>query len=263
MPTTQAGALFREGKLADAIEAASAAVKEAPANAGARFLLAELLLFEDNFERAETMLDAAQTIDPDAALMAAEFRQLLRAAVDRRQVAHDGRVPDFVGGSPTPSQQCLLRALVQWRSGDRLAAAKAVEEAEAARPSVSGTTNGAAFMDFRDVDDLVSGNFEVLTTTGKYFWIPIERVGSMEFHAPKRPRDLFWRRCSMVVREGPEGDVYLPALYEADAACSVDLRLGRATEWTGPAPFRGSGQRVFLMGEEGMPIQELGTIEFG
>jgi type VI secretion system protein ImpE len=67
----------------------------------------------------------------------------------------------------------------------------------------------------------------------------------------------------MMVRGGPEGDVYLPAMYEADATCSDNLRLGRATEWAGPTPFRGSGQRVFLMGEEGAPIHELETIEFG
>jgi len=176
-------------------------------------------------------------------------------------VARDGRVPEFLGG-PTELQQLLLQALVQLQSGDRVAAAHATERAEGCRPSVSGTGNGTAFAGFRDVDDLVSGNLEVLTTTGKYFWIPVERVGNMEFHIAKRPRDLFWRRCSMMVRGGPEGDVYLPALYETDAASGIELRLGRATEWAGPTPFRGSGQRIFLVGEEGVPIHELKTIEF-
>jgi type VI secretion system protein ImpE len=261
MPITQAGALFKEGKLLASIEAASILVRQSPVDIGARFLLAELLLFEGNFERAETVLDAAQSIDPNAELIVAEFRQLLRAAEARRQLVLHGRVPEFVGG-PTQAQQILLQALVLWQSGDRPAAAKAVEEAEAQRRNASGTGNGAAFTDFRDADDLVGGNFEVLTTTGKYFWIPMERVGSMEFHVPRRPRDLFWRRCSMVVRGGPEGDIYLPALYEADAACDLTLRLGRATAWVGPTPFRGSGQRVFLMGEEGVSIHELRTIEF-
>jgi type VI secretion system protein ImpE len=67
----------------------------------------------------------------------------------------------------------------------------------------------------------------------------------------------------MMVRGGPEGDVYLPALYETSSTCSDNLRLGRATEWVGPTPFRGGGQRIFLIGEEGTPIHELGTIEFG
>lgn len=262
MATTQAGALFREGRLAESIEATTAAVKQSPSDTGARFLLAELLLFEGHFERAEAVLDATQSVDPNATLMVAEFRQLLRAALARRQLASDGRVPEFLEG-PTESQRYLLRALMEWRSGNQLAAVEAVNAAEAVRPTSFGTEDGAAFADFRDADDFVGGNFEVLTTTGKYFWIPIERVSSMEFHALKRPRDLFWRRCSMTVRGGPEGDVYLPALYETDFACSDNLRLGRATEWIGPTPVRGSGQRVFLTGEEGTPMHELGTIEFG
>ena len=53
----------------------------------------------------------------------------------------------------------------------------------------------------------------MLTTTGKYFWIPTERVLSAEFHPPKRPRDLIWRRVSMSVAEGPDGDVYIPVIY--------------------------------------------------
>ena len=51
----------------------------------------------------------------------------------------------------------------------------------------------------RDADDLLASCFEVITTTGKYFWIPPERVLLMEFHPAKRPRDLFWRRATMMV----------------------------------------------------------------
>jgi type VI secretion system protein ImpE len=140
--------------------------------------------------------------------------------------------------------------------------AEAAEAAEAARPALSGTRDGVAFADFRDADDLIAGNFEVLTTTGKYFWIPMETVISLEFHAPRRPRDLFWRHCGMLVRNGPEGDVYLPAVYDTVSAVNDAHRLGRATEWTATAPVRGSGQRVFLVGEAGVAIHELGTVEF-
>ena len=264
MPTTRAGVLFQEGKLSESIAAASASVKQSPSDAGGRFLLAELLLFEGSFERAEAVLDAAQSVDPNAALMVAEFRQLLRAAESRRQLARDGRVPEFVGG-PTQSQQLLLQALMDWRSGDRSAAATAVETAEAARPCVSGTSNGTVFVDFRDVDDLVSGNFEVLTTTGKYFWIPTERVQTLEFHAPKRPRDLLWRRASMSVADGPDGEVYLPAIYAADDPMTDALRLGRETDWKEAegAPVRGIGQRTFMVGEDAIALMDLGNVKFG
>ncbi len=261
MQTSEAGQLFHEGDLAGAILAANEAVKANPADLGGRLLLAELLLFDGNLQRANVMLETAGALDASAALIIAEFRQLMRAELARRQVMAEGRVPDFLG-EPTPAQTHLLQALTALRAGEVAAAADAAAEAEAIRPTVSGTSGDAAFADFRDADDLAAGNLEVLTTTGKYFWIPTERVVSMEFHPAKRPRDLYWRRCSMIVRDGPDGDVYLPALYPADAPSSAALRLGRATEWTENAPIRGAGQRLFLVGEDGVPVQQLTTLEF-
>ncbi|MBV8578729.1 MAG: tetratricopeptide repeat protein, partial [Acetobacteraceae bacterium] len=71
--------LFRAGRLAEAVEAAGAAVRRAPADFGARFLLAELLLLAGNLERADVILDGAASLEPGAAVAIAEFRQLLRA----------------------------------------------------------------------------------------------------------------------------------------------------------------------------------------
>jgi type VI secretion system protein ImpE len=261
MTNPTAGHLFQEGRLAEAVEAAGEAVKAAPQDAAPRILLAELLLYAGNLERADAVLHATGAIDPGASLVVAEFRQLLRAAIVRHQVLHDGRVPEFLG-EPTPTQRHALEALTALRAGDSEAAAVAAEAAEATRPAVAGRTPDAEFTDYRDADDLWAGTFEVLTATGKYFWIPTERVVSLEFHPPKRPRDLLWRRCTMVVRDGPDGDVYVPALYDAAAPADDGIRLGRRTEWTETAPIQGAGQRTFLIGDEGVAIQQLTTMEF-
>lgn len=260
-----AGGLFRAGKLALAIEAANAEVRRAPADLGARVLLAELLLFAGNLERADVILDAAGQMEPQAAIVVAEFRQLLRADTARRQLRRDGRVPEFLG-EPTAAQTATLASLVALRAGDVADAGAKAAEAEGIRPRAPGSAGGAMFDDFRDVDDLCAGFFEVLTTTGKYFWIPTERVESVEFHPPKRPRDLFWRRASMSVRAGPDGDVYVPAIYGSDdPALADELRLGRATDWLeeGGGPVRGVGQRVFLVGQEAVSIMDLTALSFG
>lgn len=264
-----AGDLFRAGKLGAALEAANAAVKKAPGDAGARILLAELLLFSGNVERADVILDAAGDIEPEAMMVIAEFRQLLRADLARRQWRRDGRVPEFIG-EPTPALSASMAAMVALRAGDVAAAARGAAEAEALRPRVHGREGKAAFDDFRDVDDLCAGYFEVLTTTGKYFWIPTERVESIDFHPPKRPRDLCWRRASMSVTDGPDGDVYVPAIYGSDdPALEEPFRLGRATDWReqagpgGETLVRGVGQRVFLMGEDARDMMEMGSVVFG
>jgi type VI secretion system protein ImpE len=75
-----------------------------------------------------------------------------------------------------------------------------------------------------------------------------------------------WRRASMSVNQGPDGDVYIPAVYAApEGTADESLLLGRSTDWVGPedGPVRGLGQRTFLVGEEAAAIMELKTLTFG
>jgi type VI secretion system protein ImpE len=264
-----AGALFSAGKLDAAIDAASAAVRRAPTDLGSRILLAELLLFARNLERSDVVLDAAAQADPTAAVVVAEFRQLLRAETAHRQLYHDGRVPEFLG-EPTPALKAALAGFVALRTGDTAEAQRQAGFAEELRPRVPGVRSQGAdetkFSDFRDLDDLCAGFFEILTTTGKYFWIPTERVVSLEFHPPRRPRDLAWRRATISVRDGPDGEVYVPAIYDcAEPDLADNLRLGKATEWSqkSDSPVRGVGQRMFLADDEALPILSLQNLRFG
>ena len=115
------------------------------------------------------------------------------------------------------------------------------------------------------MDDLTSCILEVLTSKGDYYWVPIEKVESIEFREPARARDLLWRRTHLIVRDGPDGEVFLPVLYPGSAQEADDrIRLGRMTDWRGgdAAPIRGIGQRIFLVGEDDLPIMELKTVSF-
>jgi type VI secretion system protein ImpE len=259
-----AGGLFRAGRLADAVAAANAAVRKAPAELAPRVLLAELLLFAGNLERADVIMDAGSVVDPQAAVVIAEFRQLIRGDMARRQLRRDGRLPEFLG-EPTAALAATLQAYIALRAGEAAETAAQAAKAEALRPRVTGTVDGVAFDDFRDADDLNAGYFEVLTTTGKYFWIPTERVEAIQFDKPKRARDLYWRRVTMSVRGGPDGVVYLPAIYgDDDPGRGDDLRLGRATDWIEAAagPVRGVGQRMFLVGQDLVSTMDLTEITF-
>ena len=257
-----AGSLFKAGKLDEAVAAATDAVRKAPTDLGPRLLLCELLLFQNRLDRIDTLLDAASAIDPAAAIGVAEFRQLLRAEIARREMMTEGRVPEFLG-EPTASQRSALAALVALRAGDLAAAAAAASQAEDARPHPAGTMADVASDDLRDADDILCGSLEVLTTTGTYFWIPIERSRSMQPHKPERARDLFWRRATLAVADGPTGEVYLPALYDTPADADVQVRLGRGTDWLelAPALTRGMGQKLLIVGEEGIPLLQLGALE--
>lgn len=263
-----AGKLFREGRLADALGAANAAVRKAPTDIGSRILLAELLLFAGNVDRVDVVLDACADLDPTSAIVVAEFRQLLRGETARRQLFSEGRVPEFLG-EPTAAQRLALSAVVALRDGDTAGAGKLAAEAEEARIHPSGTTSDGPFDDMRDGDDVLGCCFEAITTTGKYFWLPPERIIDMQLHPLKRPRDLFWRRASVQVADGPDGDVYLPTIYpplDKSAGEQTDaLRLGRATDWHQfgeDGPTRGIGAVTLVVGEEPRTWLEMNAIQF-
>ena len=264
----EAGALLRDGKIRSAIDACSARLRSKPDDLSARLLLAELLLLAGGLDRADAILDPATRMEPAVAVAVAEFRQLLRAEIARQQLDRGGRVPEFLG-EPTPALRALLGARVALRAGNHAEAARYAAEAERQRPRVPGRAGDTEFDDWRDVDDLCAGAFEILTTTGKYFWVPTERVTSVEFVAPRRPRDLVWRRANVSVLEGPDGTVYLPAVYASEDPDLADsFRLGRVTEWREQVGgedtnlVRGVGLRTFLAGDEAYDIMGLTTLSF-
>ncbi len=259
---------MRAGNLEAALAAVTATVKAEPTNADARWLMAEILLVMGNTERADRMLEAASLQEPNPAVI--EFRQLLRAEVTRTQVVRDGRAPKYQGDDATPAQQAALRARMLLRTGDIRAASEAAEQVESLREPASGRridTQGVSttFDDLRDADDLCAAEFEVLTTGGDHLLLPVSRVRSLSFDVPRRTRDLVWRRCTIDLKDGTEGVVFMPSLYIGAAAeTEPALLLGRATEWTDVAagPVRGRGQRMLLVGEELLPLNSLHRVEF-
>jgi len=262
------GTAFQAGDLQGALAAANATVKAQPRDFGARWLLAEMLAFNGEIERADRILDAIISEEPTPSVL--EFRRLLRAAEARRRVFAEGGVPKLQGEEATPGQTAILRALVELRAGNAAAAAAATGEAEEARPRTPGehAPEGGkpkvAFDDLRDADDLFSPFFEVLTAGGEYMWVPVERIRGLDFEAPKRPRDLCWRRATIEMKDGQEGLVFVPAVYPwTDSGIPDALKLGRTTDWLeAGGPVRGLGQRVLLVGEDALPLTDAGTLSF-
>ena len=69
----------------------------------------------------------------------------------------------------------------------------------------------------------------------------------------------------MSVEGGPDGEVYLPALYPDSHTSTEDqVRLGRVTRWADEdsALPRGLGQRMYLMGDDAVGIGDLKRVEF-
>jgi type VI secretion system protein ImpE len=255
----QANELIRVADLAGARQALTEAVKSAPANVERRFELGELLLVQGDFERADNHFDLVSTQDTSWALSTSLIRQLIRAEADRRDVLENGATPE-VTGDATEAVAAALRILLELREGRDAGEMRA--EADEAAPVVRGQVNGQTFEGVRDLDDRVADVLEVLTSTGKYYWIPWTQISALKIDPPQRLRDLIWRKAELDVKEGPSGVVYIPATYLAAAGEATDTqRLARETDWVEQQGLtRGLGQRCFLVGDEIMSLSEIETL---
>jgi type VI secretion system protein ImpE len=256
--------LFQEAKLTEAVEAALASVKSAPTDVNARLLLCDLLCLANQLDRADGQLDIVAQQASDLTLGVSLYRQLIRAEAARHDVLESGRAPEFTGNVPDVLK-LHVRALVAVREDAGGEAAELLSQADELRSRMHGACDGDSFEDFRDLDDLTAPFLEVLTSTGKYFWVDWTRIESLQLQPPKQLRDLLWRPADMALRDGTSALVYVPVLYVGSHRSADEaLRIGRTTEWveTPSGLTRGCGQRMFLVGEESRPILTIQNITF-
>jgi type VI secretion system protein ImpE len=254
---------YKAGKLGDAITAALEQVRNTPTDRGKRLFLAELCCFSGDLERADKQLDVLFTPDAPDVVQLTLFRQLIRGELARREVFTQGRVPEFLA-QPSDALKWRLEALIRIRENKASEGVELLEKAEDQRPVVTGVCDGNAFDDWRDLDDLTAAVLEVITANGNYYWVPLESIELIEFHQPDRARDLCWRPAHLIVKDGPDGIVYIPTLYHGSHTASDDaVKLGRRTDWLGggTAPYRGLGLREFLVGDSSKTVLEIEKIE--
>jgi type VI secretion system protein ImpE len=224
--------LFQSGKLQAAIQALGEEVRNAPLDARRRIFLFELLCFAGDYDRAEKHLDIIAGGSQAANVGALLYRSAIHAERTRQKMFED---------SSFPMPRKPLEA--------------------------SGHSSAGSFLGFADADPRIGGALEVFVA-GSYSWIDFEQIASIEVPHPKRLRDLLWTPA--IVTTTPEyramelGEVLLPVVSPLSWKQSDDsVRLGRSTVWEadpihGEIPF---GQKLFLAGEEEIPILELGKVE--
>jgi type VI secretion system protein ImpE len=260
-----ASELFKAGDLQAAIGVATTELKAKPRDVATRLFLAELLWFNGQLDRVEKQLETISLQTTQAAMTLALYRQILRGETAREQVLREGRTPELVTELPADAKS-MLEALLALRLGQGDEGSRLLGLAESQRVNLHGVCNGREFSEFRDLDDRVAGVLEVITSTGKYYWVPWQNIESLEMEPPKVPLDLLYRRTQIEVSGGPNGEVYIPTRYVANADEKLDdaLLLGRATDWIGEAPalVQGRGLRTLLVGDEDMTIMEIETLSF-
>ncbi|WP_237226205.1 type VI secretion system accessory protein TagJ [Rubinisphaera sp. JC750] len=253
---------FEAGDLQQAIATALSEVKSHPTDVEKRMVLSQLFAFNGELERADKQLDIIGTQSPDAAVSVAEFRQLIRAAQSRHDFYASGALPEFLG-EPTESQQLQLKASIALREGKSAEARALLDQAAEYGTSLTGVCDGDEFAGFRDLDDLLGTTIELLTSNGKYYWVPAERLISLNFMPIEMYHQLLWRRAEIEVQEGPTGVVHIPVTY-ANPVDDLDDqgKLGRMTDWRGTedSPVLGVGQKTWLIGDSDRPLMSIESL---
>ena len=256
-------ALLEEGRLDDALTTLGARLRTHPADHAARTLFAELLCLSGAFDRAEAQLAtvAQQTVDRPVAI--ARLRHLIRAATAREAWFADGAVPALMG-EPTPLQRLAIELSLAMRAGDASRTQTLLEQAEGARPHLSGAADGTEFDDWRDADDRSAWFFEILTNDGGYLWVDPASIAGLRFSPAARPIDLLWRETRMSLHDGRVADVVVPAQYAATPHTTPAHRLGRETGWQDAAggASLGLGQRLWLLGDDARGVLDVTEIHF-
>ena len=250
--------LFKAGKLVEAVEFQLAIVKKNPTDTNARFFLAELSAFQGDWDRADRQLDAIVQQTTGTPLLTLLFRQLVRAEIIREQVFNEGRAPDLVIELDEESQlQLELNTALRLNQSDKYV--QLLERSKGLQASVNGSCDEKTFSLIQDLDDRFRGVAEILTASGKYFWLPWQNIQSAEFAKPERPMDLVWRKTTIEVDGGPDGEVFMPARYPNPSTWTDEEKLGRGTQWVEHSEgiVTGIGQRMILVEDDGVPIMQI------
>jgi type VI secretion system protein ImpE len=237
---------FKQGKLAEAIAAQNEWLKGHPTDSDARFELFVFLCFAGDLERAEKQLDVLGSRDQQLERGTIVFRNLLASELERRRV-HEGRSRAVLPpGSPAYLTQ-RGDALQRLAGGDAAGAQECVARAIEGTPDTAGRIDGEPFEGLCDYDDVLGNVIEVFAG-GRYLWLPLEHLRTLDLSPPETALDTLWIPARLLDRHGETAQVHVPALYAGSHAdADAQIQLGRESAWEEAGSLlRGRGQRVWI-----------------
>jgi type VI secretion system protein ImpE len=258
----QAEQSLREGRLQDALAELQAQVRKEPANARYRIFLFQLLAVLGHWERALNQLNVLGEMDAASLPMAQTYREAIRCELLRADVFAGRRSP-LVFGDPEPWVALVLEALRLSAEGHLAQAQSARDQAFEAATATPGTLDGQPFEWLADADPRLGPVLEAIVN-GRYYWIPFQRVRTIQLEQPTDLRDFVWMPAQFTWANGGETVGLIPARYpESHASADPLVQLGRKTEWLeGQAGVcLGLGQRMLATDRGEYSLLDIRQIE--
>lgn len=252
--------MVKLGELDAAIDTTVKQLRDDPLNADVRAAYIELLCIRGDFEQADQQLDMMVRQHPDFLPGAVNLRQLIRAASARQDYYHGGATATLFA-EPDAMFEAQLALRLAMTEKDVIGAAKAAALQEQRREPVAAMINGQHVNDIRDLDDSLGGYLELFGTDGKFYLVRFSEIELLTLQKPASLLDLIWRRSDIILKDGPQGEAFIPLSYIASQSAAE--RLGRDTDWQQHSDqlVTGVGQKMLLAGDNALPLTELRQFE--
>jgi type VI secretion system protein ImpE len=236
-------------------------LRKDPANAKLRIFLFQLLAVFGQWDRALTQLKVAGELDAGNLAMVQTYRDALSCEALREEIYAGHRSP-LIFGQPATWIALLVEALRLTAAGELEQSQQMRDEAFAAAPVTRGSIDGHSFEWIADADSRLGPVLETIIS-GRYYWVPFNRIRDIRIEAPADLRDVVWMPAYFTWANGGESVGLIPTRYPGShASADVQLRLARRTEWAdrGAELFVGLGQRMLATDAGEFPIMDARAI---
>ena len=259
----EAESALKAGDLTAALTAVKNAIRKNPGDADLRFLLFQTVALAGDWEGASSHLVTYNELVSRQSPLPVLFNDVLGGEVQRKLV-FSGELQPTIFGEPQEWLAFLVQALAHSVKGETEAASSLKAQALEQAPAAPGTLNGEPFAWLMDGDSRLGPVLEVIHH-GKYYWMPQNRVRSLEMEPPTNIRDAIWTPTAITLTNGSSIHGFIPARYPGAASWTSDaLKLGRATGWDAPAEgyYCGTGQRVLMTDAAEISWLDVRSLEF-
>ncbi|MDA7923853.1 virulence protein SciE type [bacterium] len=250
-------------------------IRSAPTNHEKRVFYFQLLCVFGEWDKALTQLDVCRDLNSSNLSMSQTYEQVLQCEKFRDAVFRGKQTATILGEPPT--WVALMQQAVKHAAEDDWTAFTAIQnQAFEQATTTSGkillsptdengeTADEISFNWIADADPRFGPMIECIVN-GRYFWVPLESIQSIEIEKPADLRDLVWTPAQFVWRNKGEAVGFIPTRYpQSEKSVDDHIKIAGKTEWTesNEGTFLGLGMRMFATETNEFSLAEISKVVF-
>ncbi|ARN56931.1 type VI secretion system accessory protein TagJ [Sedimentisphaera salicampi] len=235
------------------------ALRKEPSDLSLRFLLFQLLMLLEDWEKAVSQMELISEIDSSKSALNWQYSACINSELLRKEI-FEGRKKPLIMGEPSDWIGLLIEAVSDEGESFKLLADSAYSKAQPA----SGTVNGESFDWIADCDSRLGPVFEIIAH-GKYYWVEFDKIAVINVEQVAELKDLVWLNAKIELKNGGELSCVIPSRYPQTVQTQTpELILSRKTEWREILQpyYKGLGQKMFCTDSNEYALFDIEEIVF-